>query len=301
MANKKDNKATPRKGKRPSGLGRGLSALLQDEAAADKAPEPRKGTRDVPIENLRPNTFQPRHYFEDEALKELAASIREHGIMQPILARPDPENGESFQIIAGERRWRAAQKAQLHEVPVVVRSLSDLEALELALIENIQRQDLSPIEEAKGFRRLIDEFGHTQEEIAKTVGKSRPHVTNLMRLLGLPDAVQEMINTGSLSAGHARALITTKDPVALAKRIVAEGLSVRAAEALAAEHSAAKKPSAKALKPKKNADTRALEEKVSHQLGLKVSVDHKGTKGGKLVINYKSLDQLDDLIDKLTH
>jgi len=232
-----------KKGKgRPSGLGRGLSALLQDEAAADIAPvRSKRGNRELPIESLHANSFQPRTVFDEQALKELADSISEHGIMQPILVRPSPEDSDSYEIIAGERRWRAAQKARLHQVPVVIRSLSDLEALALALIENIQREDLSPIDEAKGFRRLMDEFGHRQEDIAKTVGKSRPHVANLLRLLTLPTAVQDMLNEGHLSVGHARALITTDDPVGLAKTIIAQGLSVRAAESLAQDHSSARK------------------------------------------------------------
>ena len=283
------------------GLGRGLSALLQDEEAADITPKRRSGTREVPIENLRPNAFQPRLVFDANALKELADSIREHGIMQPILVRPDAGDPETFEIIAGERRWRAAQKAQLHQVPVVVRTLTDLEALELALIENIQREDLSPVEEAKGYRRLMDEFSHTQEDIAQTVGKSRSHIANLLRLLNLPDAVQDMINDGSLSAGHARALVTTDDPLGLAKIIVARGLSVRAAEGLAQEHSSARKTKPTKGSAAKDADTLALERRMGEQLGLSVAIDHKGTKGGKLVIKYKSLEQLDDLIEKLTH
>ncbi len=298
MARKAQSKR--KKPSRPSGLGRGLSALLQDEAAADIAPTRRQGTREVPIEALRPNAFQPRTVFDDQPMQELADSIREHGIMQPILVRPVAGDPNSFEIIAGERRWRAAQKAQLHQVPIVSRSLSNIEALELALIENIQREDLSPIDEASGFQRLIDEFGHRQEGIAKTIGKSRSHVANLLRLLSLPDAVQEMVKQGKLSAGHARALITTDDPVALAKIIISQGLSVRAAETLAQQHSAARKSPSLSARTKKDADTRALEERVSHLLGLSLSIDHKGSRGGKVVIKYKSLEQLDGLIEKLS-
>jgi ParB family chromosome partitioning protein len=298
MAKKPQSKS--KKPARPSGLGRGLSALLQDEAAADIVPARRQGTREVPIESLRPNAFQPRTVFEDQPMRELADSIREHGIMQPILVRPAADDPDSYEIIAGERRWRAAQKAQLHQVPVVSRTLTDLEALELALIENIQREDLSPIDEAKGFQRLMDDFGHRQEDIAKTVGKSRSHVANLLRLLSLPVAVQEMLMQGQLSAGHARALITTDDPVGLAKTIISQGLSVRAAETLAQQHSSARKSKPLSAKAKKDADTRALEERVSHQLGLSLSIDHKGSRGGKVVIKYKSLEQLDGLIDKLS-
>jgi len=292
-----------KKGKgRPSGLGRGLSALLQDEAAADIAPvRSKRGNRELPIESLHANSFQPRTVFDEQALKELADSISEHGIMQPILVRPSPEDSDSYEIIAGERRWRAAQKARLHQVPVVIRSLSDLEALELALIENIQREDLSPIDEAKGFRRLMDEFGHRQEDIAKTVGKSRPHVANLLRLLTLPTAVQDMLNEGHLSVGHARALITTDDPVGLAKTIIAQGLSVRAAESLAQDHSSARKTKPVKGPARKDADTKALESRVSQQIGLAVSIDHKGAKGGKVVVKYKTLEQLDSLIETLSH
>ena len=268
---------------RASGLGRGLSALLQDEATADIGQTRRSGSRELPIESLHANRYQPRSVFDDSALKELADSIREHGIMQPILVRPASENADEFEIIAGERRWRAAQKAQLHQVPVVVRTMSDQEALELALIENIQREDLSPIEEAKGYRQLMDDFGHRQEDIAQTVGKSRSHIANLLRLLTLPKAVQDMISGGQLSAGHARALVTTDEPLELAKIIVAGGLSVRAAEALAQEHSAARKSSPAKVKARKDADTRSLEKRVSSQIGMTVSIDHKGAKGGKVV------------------
>jgi ParB family transcriptional regulator, chromosome partitioning protein len=311
MAKADSKKATPAKKpalptkkatRRPSGLGRGLSALLQDEAAADIAPvRSRRGNREVPIESLHANSFQPRTIFDEQALKELADSISEHGIMQPILVRPSPEDPDSYEIIAGERRWRAAQKARLHQVPVVIRSLSDLEALELALIENIQREDLSPVDEAKGFRRLMDDFGHRQEDIAKTVGKSRPYVANLLRLLTLPAAVQDMLNEGQLSVGHARALITTDDPIGLAKTIVAQGLSVRAAESLAQDHSSARKTKPQKGAARKDADTRALEARVSQQIGLAVSIDHKGPKGGKVVVKYKTLEQLDSLLETLSH
>ena len=284
------------KKRRSTGLGRGLSALLEDEAAADSTPA-RTGSREAPIEKLKPNVLQPRTLFKPEALAELAESIREHGIMQPILVRSVPGDPGSYEIIAGERRWRAAQKAKLHEVPIVVRELSDTEALEIALIENIQREDLSPIEEAKGYRRLMDEFDHTQEAIAKTVGKSRSHIANLLRLLNLPDGVQNMVNDGSLSAGHARALITTDNPAELAKAIVSRGLSVRAAETLAQQHSTARKP----LKRKayKDADTRALEQRIADSLGLVVDIDDKGARGGKVTIKYKTLEQLEEITDRL--
>ena len=226
MAAKKDRK----------GLGRGLSALMadiqptQNEAQAITAPQ--KGAdQNVPVEQLFPNPDQPRRAFSDGALSELAASIREKGVIQPLIVRPSPD-GEGYQIVAGERRWRAAQRAQVHEVPVIVRDFDDTEVLEVAIIENIQRSDLNPIEEAQGYRQLMDRFGHTQEQLATAMGKSRSHIANLMRLLGLPEDVLTMIRDGRLTAGHARALITTDDPSGLARQVVARGLSVREVEEL---------------------------------------------------------------------
>ncbi len=287
---------------RSRGLGRGLSALLGDDGGQTQAGG--FAPRQVPIERLRPNRYQPRSHFDEEAIADLVSSVRENGILQPILVRPFEGDAGHFEIVAGERRWRAAQKAQLYEVPIVVRDLSDREALEIALVENIQREDLSPIEEAKGYQRLIDDFGHTQAVIATTVGKSRSHVANMLRLLGLPQTVQRMLAEGSLTMGHARALITADEPEILAKKIVADGMSVRQAEALVRGGSgAAKATQDKGAKPRgvKDADTLALEEALAGRLGLRVSIDHDGDKGaGRMTIRYQTLEQLDDLIARLS-
>lgn len=287
------------------GLGRGLSALMADvEPAANETGEgTRRADRFVPVERIFPNPDQPRRQFTQDALQELANSIAEKGVIQPLIVRPRGEDG--FEIVAGERRWRASQMAQLHEVPVIVREFTDTEVLEVAIIENIQRADLNPVEEAMGFRQLMDRFGHTQEKLAKALGKSRSHIANLLRLLTLPDEVREMLQKGEISAGHARALVTCEDPVGLAKRIVAQGLSVRETEKLAKQSANPPEENAPVTsflsEPKgKDADTRALEGDLSAQLGLKVSVEHKaGTEGGKLVLNYTSLEQLDDLCRRL--
>lgn len=283
---------------RSRGLGRGLSALLGETDAPEEGTSPATG-RSVPIERLRPNRFQPRHHFDDAAISDLVTSIRENGIIQPILVRPVDGDGNQFEIVAGERRWRAAQKAQLHEVPIVVRTLTNSQALEVALVENIQREDLSSIEEAKGYQQLIDDFGHTQADIAAGVGKSRSHVANTLRLLGLPESVQRLLAEGKLSAGHARALITAKDPESLARQIVSEGLSVRQAENLAKAGTAEKPKKPSAIKPK-DADTLALQEALSGRLGLKVAIDHASTRGGKLTVRYQTLEQLDELIARLS-
>jgi len=287
------------------GLGRGLSALMADvEPAPGESPEaPRRADRQIPVERISPNPDQPRRQFTRDALQELANSIAEKGVIQPLIVRP--RDGDRFEIVAGERRWRAAQMAQLHEVPVIIRDFTDTEVLEVAIIENIQRADLNPVEEAMGYRQLMDRFGHTQEKLATALGKSRSHIANLLRLLNLPDQVLDMLRAGDISAGHARALVTCEDAVGLAQRIVDQGLSVRDTEKAA-------KPGAEAKKPEqqpaaflsegtgKDADTRALEGDLSAHLGLKVSVEHKaGTEGGKLVLHYKSLEQLDDLCRRL--
>lgn len=293
----------PSQNPRSRGLGKGLSALLGDDEEHVQA-GPSAAPRQIPIERLRPNRYQPRSHFDEEAIEDLVNSVRENGILQPILVRPLDGSPDHFEIVAGERRWRAAQKAQLYEVPIVVRGLSDREALEIALVENIQREDLSPIEEAKGYQRLIDDFEHTQAVIASTVGKSRSHVANMLRLLGLPDAVQRMLAEGALSMGHARALITADDPEALAKRIVADGMSVRQAEALVrgggAPQGAREKDGGKSRRAK-DADTLALEEALCGRLGLRASIDHDGDKGaGRLTLRYQTLEQLDDLIARLS-
>ncbi|MEZ5911131.1 MAG: ParB/RepB/Spo0J family partition protein [Paracoccaceae bacterium] len=281
------------------GLGRGLSALMADVTAAhETAPEsrPRRPDLLVPVENIAPNPDQPRRDFDADALAELAESIRAKGVIQPLIVREIKEKSGTYQIVAGERRWRAAQMAQLHEVPVLVRTFSDTEVLEIAIIENIQRADLNPVEEAMGYRQLMDRFGHTQEKMAEALSKSRSHIANQLRLLQLPEEVLAWVRQGKLTAGHARALITTENPTALAKAVIAKGLSVRETEALARKP--AGKGAAKSGRrgPEKDADTRALEQDLSANLGMTVSVDHKaGAEGGVLTIRYKSLDQLDEL------
>ena len=293
-------------GKRKShGLGRGLSALLGEDrpaaavppgAASEAASGSGRAPQRMPIAWLEPNRFQPRHLFDEQAIADLVASIRRHGILQPLLVRPVADaDGERFEIVAGERRWRAAQAAGLHDVPVVVRALDDGQVLEAALIENIQREDLSPIEEARGYRRLIGDFGHTQKDLATAVGKSRSHIANMVRLLTLPEAVQEMLDDGRLSIGHARALITTDDPVGLARVIVSQGLNVRQAERLAAQ---GEPKDGRRRRPAKDADTRALEANLSGALGLKVVVRHRRN-GGELLIAYRTLDQLDEICRRL--
>ena len=288
-------------GKR-GGLGRGLSALF-GEASEDYASLDRvRQTKQVPVEFLHPGRFQPRRKFDDTGIAELAQSVKEKGVLQPLLVRRHPDRPNAYEIIAGERRWRAAQAAALHEVPVVVRDLTDREALELSIIENVQRQDLTPLEEAEGYRRLLDEFQHTQEDLARALGKSRSHVANTLRLMALPDPIKAMLHEGALTAGHARALLTTADPITLAHRIVAEGLNVRQTETLAkGEDPTQPRTPPPVGKPgsDKDADLISLEESLSEQLGLKVLIATRG-KGGTLSIHYKSLDQLDDVLRRLT-
>jgi ParB family chromosome partitioning protein len=277
-------------------LGRGLSALLgNDEAPADLGPQ-----RSMAIDLLHPGRYQPRGRFASDELEALAQSVRENGILQPILVRPHDKLGGHFEIVAGERRWRAAQLARLHEVPIILRSLDDRSALEIALIENVQREDLTPLEEAEGYARLMSEFDYTQETLAERIGKSRSAIANLLRLRGLPEAVRALISEGKLSVGHARTLIGAPDPIALANEIVAKDLNVRQAEALVKKQKpeAARKKSAAAAPSAKDADTRALEHDLSLKLGLKVEVQFDG-KGGRLVLHYASLDQLDSVIEKL--
>lgn len=288
---------------KPRGLGRGLSALMADvthEPQTSATPDqPRNPDRVLPIESIVPNPDQPRRRFTEEALAELAASIAEKGVIQPLIVRP--RDGGMFEIVAGERRWRAAQRAQLHELPVLVREFDDVEVLEIAIIENIQRADLNAVEEAAGYRQLMDRFGHTQEKLAEALGKSRSHIANLLRLLSLPQDVQDLLQDGRLSAGHARALITSPDPSALAQKVVKDGLSVRATEALVRKDGSSAKPkgtgSGKTSGPaEKDADTLALERDLSAAIGMKVTIDHKaGGEEGVLSISYKSLDDLDTL------
>ncbi|KNG93695.1 ParB/RepB/Spo0J family partition protein [Pseudaestuariivita atlantica] len=290
------------------GLGRGLSALMSDVDMTPRADtKPRAPDSFLPIEKVHPNPDQPRRQFDKEALEELASSIEARGIVQPLIVRPHPQTEGDYQIVAGERRWRAAQIAKLHAVPVVVREFDDLEVLEIAIIENIQRSDLNPIEEAAGYRQLLDRFGHTQDQLAESLGKSRSHIANAMRLLQLPTEVQEMVQDGRLSAGHARALITTDDPLGLARQVVAKGLSVRETEKLAKggyEPKAPKATRSAESSGEKDADTKALEGDLSASVGMPVDIRHKpGTESGQLTISYRSLDELDTLcrILSITH
>ena len=280
------------------GLGRGLSALMADvteDHAPAKSGEARRADMTVPIEKIKPNPDQPRRDFTQDQLEELAASIKEKGVIQPLIVR-ELSTGD-YEIVAGERRWRASQMAKLHELPVIVREYDDTEVLEIAIIENIQRADLNPVEEAAGYRALMDRFGHTQEKLSEALGKSRSHIANLMRLLQLPEDVLKMLKDGELSAGHARALITSSDPSALARKVVKGGLSVRQTEALAkSAGTSTAKPKPAKEKQSKDADTVALEGDLSANLGMKVQIDHKaGGESGKLSISYTSLDDLDEL------
>ncbi|MEP3297220.1 MAG: ParB/RepB/Spo0J family partition protein [Lentilitoribacter sp.] len=281
------------------GLGRGLSALMADVALDEGISAEKSGPKSdflIPVEKIRPNPDQPRRTFSEDALKELSESIREKGIIQPLIVRQDPKDPDMFEIVAGERRWRAAQLAQLHELPAIVRSLDDTEVLEIAIIENIQRADLNAVEEAVGYRQLMDRFGHTQEKLAEALSKSRSYIANLLRLLNLPDDVLQLLRDGKISTGHARALITTSNPSELAAIVVEKGLSVRDTEKLA-KHGVQKRE-LKAPRPRgdKDADTVALEGDLSATLRMRVSVDHEtGKENGKVTISYKSLEQLDEL------
>ena len=283
------------------GLGRGLSALLGDENADYQSLDRVRAAKSTAIENLIPNKLQPRNYFDSDKIDDLANSIREHGILQPILVRRLPDSPDQYEIIAGERRWRAAQRAQLHEIPIVIRDFNDAEVLEAAIVENVQRENLNPIEEAKGYDRLAREFSKTQDQVAQLVGKSRVHVTNMLRLLNLPDKVQQMVSDGALSAGHARALITASDPVAIAELVIKQGLNVRDTEALAKRGVEGTRSVLPRTKPRKDADTRSLEEGLSASLGLAVAIDFRGDRGGSVKINYKTLEQLDDICQRLSH
>jgi ParB family transcriptional regulator, chromosome partitioning protein len=288
--------SAPRK-PRP-GLGRGLNSLLGDnvrEEPVDGSPDTSPGIRMLPVSSLAPHPDQPRRYFDEDALEELAKSIKLRGMIQPIFVRP---HGHSYQIVAGERRWRAAQRARLHEVPVIVRELTDAETLEIALIENIQRQDLNSIEEAEGYARLIKEFGHTQEALSQIVHKSRSHVTNLLRLLDLPASVRQLVIVGALDMGHARALIGAPEADRLARIVVDKDLSVRDTEKLVRDA----KPAHNRRKtdgPGRDADLEALERHLGDVLGLNVKIAH-GSKGGSLTLAYSTLDQLDMVCQRLS-
>jgi len=270
---------------KPPRLGKGLSALLGDAAAAAL----HEAVRTLPVTALEPGPFQARGPMDGDALEELAASIRRHGVLQPILVRPRPQSPGRYEIIGGERRWRAAQAAHLHEVPVVVRDFDDREAMAAGLVENLQREDLNALEEADGYHRLIEQFGLTQQALSEAIGKSRPHIANTLRLLGLPERVRDLLRDGALTAGHARAVLAAADPVAVALQVVDRGLNVRQAEALANAKPAT--PAERAVDP----ETRALERELSQHLGLQVAVQHNG-KSGQVVIKYRNLDQLDGLI-----
>ena len=278
-------------GKRSS-LGRGLSALMAD-LQTEENPVSRDGALSVPIEQITPNPDQPRRVFDQAALTELADSIRHRGIIQPLIVRRHPDDANIYQIVAGERRWRAAQIAQLHELPVLLRGFSDEEMLEVAIIENIQRADLNAIDEAASYKQLMTRFGHTQEKLAEALGKSRSHIANLLRLLNLPEQVQEWVRDEKLSAGHARALVTAENPVSLARKVIEKDLSVRAVETLMREKPAA--PTRIGRASEKDADTRALEGDLSATLKMRVQIKHVGTEGGQMVITYRDLEQLDKL------
>ncbi len=305
------------------GLGRGLNALFGDEEDSEIAtaatmvveeieqkiqnePENSRDRLTVGVDKLFPSSFQPRRVFSEDSIGELAESIKQYGVLQPLLVRESTNDSENYEIIAGERRWRAAQKAQVHEVPVIVLELSELDAVKIALIENLQREDLDPIDEAMGYRRLLDDYGQTQEELAEAVGKSRPHITNMVRLLNLPDSVQAHLSAGDLSMGHARALITAENPEELAREVIKKGLSVRQTEKLVSSRknggSSSKKTSrSKKVKITKDADTIALENDMTNALGMKVTIDSDDGKTGKLSIEFKTLEQLDEVLHRLAH
>jgi ParB family chromosome partitioning protein len=293
-------------GERPAkGLGMGLQALLgeaaRSPAAADSQPSASGGVREVDIARIRANPNQPRVQFDEAALEELADSIRERGVLQPILLRPD---GEDYMIVAGERRWRAAQRARLHAIPAIVRVIDESTTAELALIENIQRQDLNPLEEAEGFRQLIAQHGHTQDGVARIVHKSRSHVANLLRLLDLPEFVRKSLLQGDINMGHARAVATASDPVALTREVIAKGLSVRQVEERARRERTGSDASSSRAGPRNaaepaDADRAALERQLSDMLGIKVQVTHKG-QGGAVTLHYSSLDQLDMICQRLS-
>lgn len=283
-----------------SRLGRGLAALIGEvnETAAASAPDRGRGARKIPTEFLRPNPRNPRRSFSEEELEELANSIREKGIIQPILVRPITGVEGTFEIIAGERRWRAAQRASLHEVPIVVIEAADREAYEIAIIENVQRADLNPLEEALGYEKLAADYGYSQNDLARVIGKSRSHIANTMRLAKLPQKVQSLLAAGSLSAGHARALLAVKDPEQVAIRIIEHGLTVRDVERIAQDDVGVKKNSSPSKRNEKDPDTRMLEKALEDILGLSVSINHSAN-GGELRIKYRTLEQLDDVCQRL--
>jgi ParB family chromosome partitioning protein len=285
------------------GLGRGLSALMADIDTDTVSIDVSKSEASLPIEKIIANPGQPRQDFDKNDLDDLAASIAEKGIIQPIIVRPDPEQAGMYQIVAGERRWRAAQVAQLHDMPVIIREMDDTEMLEVAIIENVQRSDLNPVEEALGFKQLMEIYGHTQEKLAKVMGKSRSHIANILRLLNLPDDVLRYLRKGELSSGHARALVTAEDPSMLAAVVVKKGLSVRQTERLAKQGNMPKKATGakRNINHEKDADTVVLENDLAANLDMKVSIDHsEGSNSGDITISYKTLEQLDALCQLLS-
>lgn len=283
------------------GLGRGLSALMSDVKPADESNRSTKDPLSVAVEQVYPNPDQPRRSFDEQALADLSASIAEKGIIQPLIVRRKPSSNGQYEIVAGERRWRAAQMAQIHQVPVIVRDFDDVEVLEVAIIENIQRADLNAIDEAEGYKQLMEKFGRTQDEMGKALGKSRSHIANSVRLLTLPSSIQTHVSTGELSAGHARTLVGHPDADSLAAEILRKGMSVRDAEKLVkSRKSKSTKPANR--KPKvKDADTVQIEGELAAHLGMRVSINHtEGQEGGQLVLNYRDLGQLDDLLRVLS-
>lgn len=312
---------TPAEDTRKRGLGRGLSALFGDEEGADTfSPEldgaQARSAKTVPIEYLRPNPGQPRKRFDEGAIDGLVESIRQQGILQPLLVRAHPDDANAYEIVAGERRWRAAQRAQLHEVPVIVKDLTDTETLEIALIENIHREDLTPLEEAEGYQRLIEEFGHTQDALAKSVGKSRSHVANMLRLLNLPEELKSMLDDGLISSGHARALLGAPNAEAIANDVVKKGLNVRQTEKLVQDNRPAAAKTEKGMEKlkgridsaasagksaaEKDANTLSMERSLTDRLGMTVSIDLQNDgEAGRLVVAFTSLDQLDEIIERL--
>lgn len=308
---------------KPAPLGRGLSALFGDTDASYQAPRKSSaaahthatpavakekesagggtGVRSLPITWLQPGAYQPRRHFDDYAIQELAASIEERGVLQPLMVRPLSEK-DSYEIVCGERRWRAAQRAGIHEVPVIIRNMTDREAMEIGLIENVQRQDLSPIEEAEGYRRLLEEFKYSHDSLSKAVGKSRPHIANLLRVLTLPDGVKTSLDKGDISLGHARCILTAADPEAFAKEVIKKGLSIRQTETLAKKIANGVVPEImdKATKKFLDQSTIALERDLSNKLGLKAKIHTSGGKSGTLALHFTDFDQLDDLIRRLS-
>ncbi len=283
-------------------LGRGLAALFGEASEEESGFERLRQSRMVPVEFLHPNRLQPRQNFSQEHMESLVESVRDRGIIQPIVVRRHPQKPNAFEIVAGERRWRAAQLAQLHDVPVIIKELTDRDSLEIALIENIQRRDLNALEEAGGYRRLLEEFNHSQQNLARSVGKSRSHIANMIRLLNLPDAVKDMLRDGALTAGHARALLNAGDAAGLAGQVVKRGLNVRQTERLVQR---ARNKGAESKRPgpdqaHKDADLLGLERHLSNTLGLKTEISFDG-KGGTLSIHYRTLEQLDDVLRRLNH